>query len=100
MDAHIEVTESPGELAERLAQDAMYQAICTGNPRAMARLQKEGSIQTTVDLRKEAPIGQRQVESLLRFMVSKEIERDMEDAEGDNVVYDGLREHRVLGKKK
>ena len=100
MDAHIDVTESPGELAERLAQDAMYQAICTGNPRAMARLQKEGSVETILDLRREAPVGQRQVESLLRFMVSKETERDMEDAEGDNIVYDGLGEHRVLGKKK
>lgn len=100
MDVHIDVTEGPGELAERLAQESMYQAICTGNPRAMARLQKEGSAETTIDLRREAPVGQRQVESLLRFMVSKETERGIEDAEGDNIVYDGLGEHRILGKKK
>jgi hypothetical protein len=33
-------------------------------------------------------------------MVSEEIERAMEDAEGDNAVYDALGTHRVLGEKK
>ena len=100
MDAHIDMQESTGDLADRLARDTMFRAICDGDPRAMARLQQEGSTTVTVDLRREAPLGQRQVESLLCFMVSDEAERAMEDAERDNIVYDGLGEHRILGKKK
>jgi hypothetical protein len=100
MDAHIDMTESTTELADRLARDTMYRAICDGDPAAMARLQKEGSATVSIDLRREAPLGQRQVESLLCFMVSPDVDRAMEDAEGDNVVYDGLGEHRILGKKK
>jgi hypothetical protein len=34
----------------------------------------------------------------LRFMVPREIERALEDAEGDNKVYDALGEHRILGR--
>lgn len=100
MDAHIDMTESMNDLAERLARDTMYQAICNGNPAAMAKLQREGSVQTTIDLRREAPLGQRQVESLLSFMVSPSTEKALEDAEGDNVVYDALGEHRILGRAK
>ena len=100
MDAHIDMVESTTELADRLARDTMFRAICEGDPTAMARLQKEGSTTIPIDLRREAPLGQRQVESLLCFMVSPELEKALEDAEGDNVVYDGLGEHRILGKKK
>ena len=100
MDAHIDMQESTTELADRLARDTMFQAICEGNPTAMVRLQKEGSATTAIDLRREVPFGQRQVESLLCFMVSHETEMALEDAEGDNVVYDGLGEHRVLGRAK
>jgi len=100
MDAHIDMTEHMNDLAERLARDTMYQAICNGDPRALARLQREGSVKATIDLRREAPLGQRQVESLLSFMVSEEVERSLEDAEGDNKVYDALGEHRILGKCK
>lgn len=100
MDAHIDMTEQMNDLAERLARDTMYQAICNGDPKALARLQREGSKTITIDPRRETPFGQRQVESLLSFMVSEEIERALEDAEGDNVVYDALGEHRVLGRAK
>ncbi len=100
MDAHIDMTESTTELADRLARDTMFRAICEGDSAAMARLQKEGSTTVTIDFRREALLGQRQVESLLCFMVSPELEKEIEDAEGDNVVYDGLGEHRILGKKK
>ena len=100
MDTHISLTESTSELADRLARDTQYRAICEGDPNSMHRLQQEGSIKTTIDLRRDLPLGQRQVESLLCFMVSDEIERELEDAEGDNIVYDGLGEHRILGKKK
>ena len=100
MDAHIDIQESTTELAERLAQNTLFQAVCEGNPSAMARIQREGSTTVSIDLRREIPFGQRQVESLLCFMVSDSAEKALEDAEGDNVVYDGLGEHRVLGKKK
>jgi hypothetical protein len=100
VDKHIDVEESMNDIAERLARDTMYHAICHGDPRAMARLEKEGSIKATIDLSREIPLGQRQVESLLCFMVSEEVERELEDAERDNIVYDGLGEHRMLGRKK
>ncbi len=45
-------------------------------------------------------LGPQQVESLLAFMVEAPIERELENAERDNIVYDGLGEHRILGKKK
>ena len=100
MDAHIDMQESTKDLADRLAQDFLFQAVCNGNQKAMSRIQKDGSRQVSVDMRKEVSLGQRQVESLLRFMVSEETYRAMEDAERDNIVYDGLGEHRILGKKK
>jgi len=98
MDAHIDAEETTRSLAERLARDTMFHAICHGDPRAMRRLEQQGSIKIPIDLRREAPLGQRQVESLLRFMVPRQIEREFEDAEGDNVVYDALGEHRILGR--
>lgn len=98
-EIHIDMEETTTALAERLSRDTMFQAICNGEPRAMRRLEQQGSINIPVDLRKETPLGQRQVESLLRFMVSKETERAFEEAEGDNKVYDALGEHRILGKK-
>ena len=100
MDAHIDMQESTSDLAERLARDTMFRAICEGDPSAMRRLEKQGSAQIPIDLRRETPLGQRQVESLLCFMVSHEIDQDMDEAEGDNIVYDGLGEHRILGRKK
>ncbi len=100
MDAHIDMNESTSELADRLARDSMFRAICGGEPRSMHKLQQAGSVTAHIDMKREAPLGQRQVESLLCFMISSDIERDLEDAEGDNVVYDGLGEHRILGKKK
>ena len=45
-------------------------------------------------------LGPQQVESLLAFMVENPIERALADAERDNIVYDGLGDHRILGKKK
>ena len=111
VNTHISLTESTSELADRLARDTQYKAICDGDPQAMSKLQQQGSIGGWHDSfhkcaneneikRQGTPLGQRQVESLLCFMVSPELERELEDAEGDNVVYDGLGEHRILGKKK
>ena len=45
-------------------------------------------------------LGPQQVESLLAFMVEPPIVRALENAERDNIVYDGLGEHRILGKHK
>ncbi len=41
-----------------------------------------------------------QVESLLAFMVGDPTERSLEDTERDNIVYDALGDHRILGKHK
>ncbi len=41
-----------------------------------------------------------QVESLLAFLVEYSIERALEDAERNNIVYDALGDHRILGKHK
>ena len=41
-----------------------------------------------------------QVESLLAFLVEISTERQLENVERDNIVYDGLGEHRILGKHK
>ena len=45
-------------------------------------------------------LGPAQRESLLAFIVSTEIEDAMSHAEGDNIVYDALGEHRILGKSR
>ena len=45
-------------------------------------------------------LGPQQVESLLAFMVEYSTERALENAERDNIVYDALGEHRILGKHK
>lgn len=45
-------------------------------------------------------LGPRQVESLLQFLINDSIERKLNIAERNNIVYDGLGEHRILGKKK
>lgn len=66
----------------------------------MLRLEKQGGVKITVDPQRKDPLGQRQVESLLCFMVSEETERALEDAGADNIVYDGLGEHRILGRAK
>ena len=48
----------------------------------------------------EDNLGPQQVESLLAFMVEADIERGLENAEMDNIVYDALGDHRILGKHK
>ncbi len=48
----------------------------------------------------EKELGEAQVQSLLAFRVNPDTEENLENAERDNIVYDGLGEHRVLGKKK
>ena len=48
----------------------------------------------------EAELGEAQVQSLLAFRINPNLELALEDAERDNIIYDGLGEHRVLGKKK
>ena len=45
-------------------------------------------------------IGPAQRESLLVFIVSTEIQDAFAHAEGDNIVYDALGSHRILGESK
>lgn len=110
MDAHLDMEELTKGIFEQRAQKLMYKAIVTGDLIAMAKLEKEGTVAGTKSMeqcarenaikRQEIFLGTRQVESLLRFMVSRELLYEMEDAEADNLVYDKLGEHRILGKKK
>ena len=56
-----------------------------------------------IDDKKATPwekLGPAQRESLLAFIVSTDIEDAMAHAEGDNIVYDALGEHRILGKSR
>ncbi len=48
----------------------------------------------------EDNLGPQQVESLLAFVVGNPTERFLEDTERDNIVYDALGDHRILGKHK
>lgn len=111
MDAHLDMEELTREISQRRATELMYRAICTGEPIAMTKLQQKGSVgsssssmykcaQENAMKRREVLLGTNQVESLLRFMVSREVQYQMEDAEGDNKIYDSLGNHRILGKKK
>ncbi len=79
---------------------AMLQAVCEGDARALKIVQEEGSVKIRVDVEKEIPIGTRQVESLLRFSLERNVERAIEDALADHIVYDQLGEHRILGRAK
>jgi len=45
-------------------------------------------------------LGPQQVESLLSFVVEDSVERALTGTDLDNIVYDGLGEHRILGKHK
>ncbi len=45
-------------------------------------------------------LAPQQVESLLAFLVEDPTQRDMENVERDNIVYDALGDHRILGKHK
>jgi len=52
-----------------------------------------------VDVTKDYDFGPRQVQSFLQFM-DNSLEREIELAEMDNIVYDSLKEHRILGRRK
>jgi hypothetical protein len=79
------IFSAPPEEKNRVAEEAMN------------RCGRENSL---VRAAKRVPEGQRQVEALLRFPIDRVTQRAMEDAEADNIVYDQLGEHRILGKKK
>lgn len=98
-NAHLDMDSDVRDLIENLDRNTAYRAICHGDPHAMARLQKNGSATITVG-NEGTPQGERQVESLLRFIVDRPLLYAMEDAEADNKMYDHLGEHRILGKHK
>ncbi len=106
MDLHIDMNTEVQNLIRAQEESLAFRAICQGDKAAMAKLRNRsdaGSAQVlekAVRERKDTPFGQAQVESFLRFMVSRETTRDIEDVGRDNLVYDALGEHRVLGKAK
>ncbi len=96
---HINMDEEIRELLSRRENDIVFRAVVLGDPAAHAKLKQERSTVLSVNVSRDIPFETRQVESFLRFM-DERLEVDMELAEMDNVVYDGLGEHRILGKKK
>jgi hypothetical protein len=98
---HLDLEEDIRELLESRAQSTVFRAICGGDPKALEELHRsESGVPLRVDSYAKVDAGPRQVESLLRFMVEGELERALEDAEADNVVYEQLGEHRILGRAK
>ena len=69
-------------------------------PELAARRYPDIRIQVNGEAVSEAELGQAQVQSLLAFAVDLYLERKLEDAELDNKIYDGLGDHRILGKRK
>ena len=96
---HIDLEQDVKSLLEKRENDLAFRAICEGEEEAMSALQNKGSL-ALGKIEEEASLGATQVQSLLRFCIEREIERAFEEAEGDNIVYDGLGEHRILGKAK
>jgi hypothetical protein len=104
MDKHIDMNPEIQRILVSRAQDVVYRAIVEGNPNAMLQLQHDnqavvGKVLAKARRERKDP-GPAQVQSFLRFVVDRATERQMEDAEADNVVYDALGEHRILGKKR
>ncbi len=106
MDLHLDMNTEIQNLIKAQEDSLAFRAICQGDKAAMAKLRNHsdaGSAQVlekAVRERKDTPFGQAQVQSFLRFMVSNETTLALEDAERDNMVYDALGDHRVLGKPK
>ena len=96
---HINMDEEIRELLSRRENDIVFRAVVLGDPIAHAKLKEERSTVLSVNVARDIPFEARQVESFLRFM-DERLEVDMELAEMDNIVYDGLGTHRILGKKK
>jgi hypothetical protein len=98
---HLNLDEEIRELLQAREKDTVFQAICRGNPKALDKLHRSDTREPVrIDPYDETPAGPRQVESLLQLVVGRSLERALEDAEADNLVYDQLGEHRILGTKK
>ncbi len=98
-NTHIDMEEEIKELVAKREGDVVYKAVIDGDAAAQARLRQERSTTLIINPNRDVPFETRQVESFLRFM-SEGLENEMESAEMDNIVYDGLGNHRILGKKK
>ncbi len=98
-DVHIDMMEVLDHISENKANALLNRAILDGDSRAMSQLIQERSTTISFDPR-AALSGPSQVESLLRFVVDNPLGKEIEDAEADNIVYDALGDHRILGKKK
>ena len=104
MDKHIDMNPEIQRLVLAREQDVAYKAIVQGDPNAMSQLQYDNQAVVGEVLakarRERKDSGPAQVESFLHFVIDRVTERQIEDAEADNVVYDALGEHRILGKKR
>ena len=101
-NTHIDMTDTIQKVIQDRANSLINRAILDGDREAMKKIEAQGSKMVGPSGRnlETPPYGERQVESLLRFVVEHPLGRAIEDAEADNIVYDGLGEHRILGKHK
>ena len=103
--AYIDMNEDIQKMLVKRQSNNEWMAIVQGDRRALAELQntppkryEELSLKIAAE-RKGPEFGPRQTESFLHFVFEGK-ERQIEDAEADNIVYEALGEHRILGKAK
>lgn len=95
---HIQVVieeELKKQRQNRIAHVQHQNQRAQSRSRADLRITINGETVPNADL-----LGARQVESLLSFIVEDSTERALNTAELDNRTYDGLGEHRILGRNK
>jgi hypothetical protein len=97
---HLNLEEDVRRLVEAQEGDLAFRAICQGDQEALRELSTKGSIQSQFDPLKEPQLGPAQREALLTFVLEEEVARALEDTQADNIVYDQLGEHRILGRVK
>ncbi len=96
---HLDMETLVKQVEEGRQSDLAYRAICLGDPAALKRLEDQARDHLSIDALKDPDFGPRQVESFLRIM-DRELDEELELAEMDNIVYDSLGEHRILGQRK
>ncbi len=105
-DTHLDMESLVRQVEEqredkRVQEDSQLAraGIVQGEPAALQRLSMQARRHLYVNASEDPDFGPRQVESFLRFM-DEGLESELELAEMDNIVYDSLGEHRILGRRK
>ena len=94
---HIDMNEE----IQRILRNRQAQSMFYNSPSSVERQKRfEESMQQCIRENMRVPEGCRQKESTLRFIIDRDTERAIEDAEANNIIYDYLGEHRILGHKR